>query len=61
MGKYRQAKEAIGAISIIAFGMILVAGGIFARSYPSSASDWFIEAGRTILVTGIMSFSMNLL
>lgn len=46
----------LSAVSIILFGIILMAGGIFARNYPSSASEWFMEAGRTILVTGIMVF-----
>ncbi|MFZ2412575.1 MAG: hypothetical protein WAW23_13465 [Candidatus Methanoperedens sp.] len=44
------------AIIIIISGIMLMLFGVVSKSYPLSISEWFIEAGRTVLVTGIMVF-----
>jgi hypothetical protein len=46
---------------IVITGLLLILVGIYARKDPSGIADWMTEAGRTILVSGIIAFAYEFL
>lgn len=46
---------------IVITGLLLILLGVYARTDPSGIADWLIEAGRTILVSGVIAFAFEFL